>query len=167
MRLARLLLSMQSDNPGRTLRPAHRAVRLGYSAAMSQDNVELVRRGYEAFGRADIEGVLELMDPDVSWVPAIAPLLGVDVVRGRDALRRFLVEELFEGFDTFRAEPLSFEDLGTSVLVCWRAVGRVESTGLEIDQTFFAIYTLREGKVVNYRDYQTRMEALEAVGARE
>lgn len=134
---------------------------------MSQDNVELVRRGYEAFAHGDVEAVLDLADPDVSWTPAIAPLLGVDVIEGRDALRRFLAEEIFEGLDTFRAEPLSFEDLGASILVRWRATGRVESTGLEIDQTFFAVITMHDGKIVDYCDYQTRVDALEAVGARE
>jgi ketosteroid isomerase-like protein len=84
---------------------------------MSQDNVEVVRRGYEAFARGDVEDVLDLVDPGVSWSPAIAPILGVDAIRGRDALRQFFVEQLFEGFDTFRSEPLSFEDLGDTVLL--------------------------------------------------
>jgi ketosteroid isomerase-like protein len=43
---------------------------------MSQDNVELVRRGYEGFARGDMEGVLDLQVPDVSWTPIIAPILG-------------------------------------------------------------------------------------------
>ena len=134
---------------------------------MSRENVEIVRRGYEAFSRGDVEGLLDLTDPDVSWAPAIAPLLGVDAIRGRDALRRFLAKQLFEGFDTFRAEPLSVEDFGASVLAQWRAVGRVESTGLETDQTFFAVLKLRDGKIVEFRDYQTRIDAVEAMGERE
>jgi ketosteroid isomerase-like protein len=134
---------------------------------MSQDNVELIRRGYEAFARGDVEGVLDLVGPDVSWAPAIGPILGVDAIRGRDALRRFLLDEIFEGFDTFRAEPLSFEDLHEAVLVRWRAVGRGKRSGLEIDQTFFAVFTLCDGEIMAYRDYQTRSEALEAVGQRE
>jgi ketosteroid isomerase-like protein len=134
---------------------------------VTEQNVELVRRGFEAFARGEIERVLDLTDPDVSWVPGIAPLLGVDTIRGRDALRHFFVEQLFEGFDAFSAEPLSFEDLGDSVLVVSRYIGRGESTGLEVDQTFFAVYTLRDGKIVAFRDYETRSDALEAVGQRE
>jgi ketosteroid isomerase-like protein len=134
---------------------------------VSEQNVELVRRGFDAFARGEIESVLDLTDPDVTWVPGIAPLLGVDTIQGRDALRRFFVEQLFEGFDAFRAEPLSFEDLGDSVLVVSRYIGRGESTGLEVDQTFFAVYTLRAGKIVAFRDYETRADALEAVGQRE
>ena len=56
---------------------------------MSQEDVEIVRSGYEAFARGDIEGVLEIMDPEVEWAPALAPLLGVEPVRGKHALRKF------------------------------------------------------------------------------
>jgi ketosteroid isomerase-like protein len=100
-------------------------------------------------------------------VPGIAPLLGVDIIRGREGLRRFLTEELFDGFDEFRAEALSFQDLGDRVLVQSRYIGRGESSGLEIDQVFETVYTLRAGKIVSMRDYQTRAEALEAAAVLE
>jgi ketosteroid isomerase-like protein len=56
---------------------------------MSQENVENVRRGYEAFARGDLDAVLERLDSDVDWHPAIAPILGVETVRGKEAVRRF------------------------------------------------------------------------------
>ena len=87
--------------------------------------------------------------------------------RGRDAVREFFTRDLFEGFNQFRAEPLAYEDLGDAVLVTVRYVGRGESTGLEIDQTFASLYRLRDGKTVSMRDYSTRAEALEAAGLRE
>jgi len=131
---------------------------------MSQENVEIVRRGYEAFARGDIEGLLDLIDSDAQWAPAIGPMLGVDVVRGKDALRRFFTEDLFEGFDEFTADPLSFEDFGDKVLVQPRYTGRGKSSGLEIDHTFATIFTVRDGKVAAMRDYWTKSEALEAEG---
>jgi ketosteroid isomerase-like protein len=133
---------------------------------MSEENIEHLRRGYEAFARGDVDAVLELLDPDVDWHPAIAPILGVDTVRGREAVRRFFTRDLFEGFDQFRAEPLSFEDLGDDfVLVMVRYTGRGESSGIEMDQRFATLYKLRDGKTVTMRDYSTREEALEAAGA--
>lgn len=131
---------------------------------MSQENVEILRQGFEWFARGDLESVLERLDPDVDWRPAIAPILGVEAVRGREAVREFFTRDLFEGFDEFRAEPLAYEDLGDAVLVTIRYVGRGESTGLEIDQTFASLYHLRDGKTVSMRDYSTRAEALEAAG---
>jgi ketosteroid isomerase-like protein len=51
--------------------------------AMSRENVELSAKAYEAFARGDVEAVLERLDRDVDWRPAIAPILGVNAARGR------------------------------------------------------------------------------------
>jgi ketosteroid isomerase-like protein len=135
---------------------------------MSQENVERIRRGYEAFAHGDVDSLLELLDPDVDWHPAIAPILGVETVRGREAVRRFFTRDLFEGFNQFRAEPLSFEDLGGDlVLVMVRYTGRGESSGIEMDQKFATLYEIRDGKTVTMRDYSTKAEALEAAGLSE
>ena len=134
---------------------------------MSQENIERVRSGYESFARGDLEAVLELLDPDVDWHPAIAPILGVEAIRGREGVRQFFTKDLFEGFDEFQAEPLSFEDLGEIVLVMVRYTGRGESTGLELNQTFATVYEIRDGKTVRMRDYPSRAEALAAVGLSE
>ena len=67
---------------------------------MSQENVETLRDGFEAFARGDVDDVLERLDPDVDWSPAIGPILGVETVRGREDLRRFLTRDLFDGFDS-------------------------------------------------------------------
>src|SRR5215217_3504576 len=56
---------------------------------MSQENVENVRRGYEAFARGDLDAVLERLDSAVDWHPVIAPILDVETVRGKEAVRRF------------------------------------------------------------------------------
>jgi ketosteroid isomerase-like protein len=48
-----------------------------------------------------------------------------------------------------------------------RYTGRGESTGLELDQTFASVYTMRDGMTVTMHDYGTRAEALEAVGLSE
>jgi ketosteroid isomerase-like protein len=135
---------------------------------MSLENVESLRQGFEEFARGDVEAVLERLDPDVEWQPALAPILGVETVRGREDVMTFFTRDLFEGFDQFSAEPLAFEDLGDDlVLVTVRYAGRGESSGLEIDQTFASLYRFRNQKVVTYRDYSTRAEALKAAGLSE
>jgi uncharacterized protein len=62
---------------------------------MSEENVAQVRSGYEAFARGDVDAVLALLDPDIDWHPAIAPILGVETLRGREAVRAFLTRDLF------------------------------------------------------------------------
>ena len=135
---------------------------------MSEENVETLRGGFDAFARGDVDDVLERLEPDVDWSPAIGPILGVETVRGREALRRFLTRDLFEGFDQFGAEPLSIEDLGGEyVLVMVRYTGRGQSSGIEMDMTSASLYRMRDGKVVTMRDYSTRAADLEAAGLEE
>jgi ketosteroid isomerase-like protein len=134
---------------------------------MSQENVEILRGGFEAFAQGDVEAVLDRLDPDIEWSAAIAPILGVTTVHGKAALRKFLVQDLRDGFEDFRAEPLSFEDHGDTVLVLTRYSGRGTASGVEIGQTFHSIYVFRNGTIVKMRDYATKTEALEAAGLSE
>ena len=135
---------------------------------MSEENVEVVRRGYEAFARGDLDGVLEIMDPDVEWAPVIAPILGVEPVRGKDALRRFFTEDLVQGFDDFEATPVSIEDLGAeTVLVNTHYFGRGRASRVPVSLDTFSLIVVRNGKTVSFRDYGTRSEALKAAGLSE
>jgi hypothetical protein len=47
----------------------------------------------------------------------------------------------------------------------WRARGR--SSGAEVQQDFFGVYDLRNGKIVSFRQRETREEALEDAGLRK
>jgi ketosteroid isomerase-like protein len=96
---------------------------------MSQENVEILRRGFEAFAPGDVEALLDLVDPDIEWSAAIAPILGVTATRGKAALRKFFIQDLQEAFEDFRAEPLSFEDHCDVVLVVTRYGGRAKGSG--------------------------------------
>jgi ketosteroid isomerase-like protein len=134
---------------------------------MSQENVEIVRRGYEAYARGDLEELMEITDPEVEWTPAIAPLLGVEPVRGIEGLRRFLTEDLPAGFDDFEARPMSMEDLGDAVLINTRYSGRGRASGVPVSLEAFTLIVLRNGKTVSLRDYETKAEAVEAAGLSE
>ena len=134
---------------------------------MPEENIEIVRRGYDAYARGDLEELLAITDPDVEWTPAIAPLLGVEPVRGIDGLSRFLTEDLPAGFDDFEATPISMEDLGDAVLVHTRYAGRGRASGVPVSLEAFTLIALRGGKTISLRDYKTKAEALEAVGLSE
>src|SRR5918996_4014298 len=131
---------------------------------MSEENVELVRQGYAAFARGDVASVLRLMDDAADWTPAIAQLLGVASLHGKRALEHFFAVDIPEGFVDFAAVPVSVEDLGEAVLVQvhYSATGR--SSGAVVDLEAFGLFKFREAKIVEFRDYETKNEALEAAG---
>ena len=69
---------------------------------MSQENVEIVRRVFEAFNRRDIAAFLELLDPDVEWVPILAVLEG-RVYRGHEEIRRW-IKDLATDWEFFEVD---------------------------------------------------------------
>jgi ketosteroid isomerase-like protein len=132
---------------------------------MSQENVEVVRSFYEAWARGERPGPIELMDPEIEYVnPAGAVEPGIR--RGRDAFGR-AVEKVFEGWETWQAEPEEFRLAGDQVAVVlrYRAVGR--GSGVEVEGRESALWTLRDGKVVRYAWFHEPEDALEAAGLSE
>ena len=49
-------------------------------------------------------------------------------------------------------------------VIVYRQGGTGRGSGVKTERDFFAVYDLRESKVVRYRQNQSREEALEAAG---
>jgi ketosteroid isomerase-like protein len=138
----------------------------GHTAgAMSQENVQIVRRVFDAFNRRDIAAFLELLDPDVEWVPILAVLEG-RVYRGHEEIRRW-IKDLATDWEFFEVYYEELRDLGDRVLVSghWRAHGR--ASGIEVENPGTYLYEIKGGKVVLMRTFTDRAEALEAAGLEE
>lgn len=134
---------------------------------MSEDNVELVRKGFEALNRGDRATMARLLAPDVEWHSLAGPIVGVSTIRGREAMLRFW-QEILESIEGFRASPEEVTELGDDrVLVVARYEGRGRASGAEVDQRIATIYEIRDGMAAIVRDYESRAEALEAAGPEE
>jgi ketosteroid isomerase-like protein len=135
---------------------------------MSHENVELARKGLEALNRGDRATVERLIAPDVEWHSLAGPILGVGTIRGREAMLKFLWQDLPASIEGFRASEAEVTDLGNDrVLVVARFRGRGRSSDVEVDQRVASVYEIRDGMVVSVRDYESRGEALEAARLRE
>ena len=129
---------------------------------MSQENVEIIKRGYEAWKRGDMASVFDGYAPEVEyWDRADDP--GATVHRGRDAVAAAYAE-LAESYAEFQIEPREFIDAGDFVVVPVRVAvrGRASGAAAEGDQVF--VYRVGAGKVTEVREYRDKAEALEAVG---
>ena len=70
---------------------------------MAHPNEELVRRGFDAFAKGDVDTLRQLFDQDAVWhVPGRSPLSGDH--RGMDAILGFLARTMELTGGTFRAE---------------------------------------------------------------
>jgi ketosteroid isomerase-like protein len=132
---------------------------------MSQENVELVRRRFDAFNRGDLATMIELTDPDAIWWDRADDPWGAIPHRGRDACIQHLVEILEDA--ELQADPEEFIDAGDRVVVAVHLAGRGRTSGAAFEEHEFHVFTLRDGKVTETREYRDRAEALEAAGHSE
>jgi ketosteroid isomerase-like protein len=138
---------------------------------VSKENVELVRRlyaelasegsGREFEGRLTNEALSRFLDPRIEWVAVPDSLLAADSYRGFEGVRRFW-GEFVSAWESYRVEPLRFDDAGDRVAVVVHIVGR--TLELEIDETRSTLLTVRDGRVVHVQSFAGADEAREAAG---
>lgn len=127
---------------------------------MSQENVEAVRGLFDALERQDWEAALGAFDPEVEW----SPMEGT--FRGPEGVVRSLAEWL-EPWEEHEIEAEEFTEIGEHVLAVIHLVGRGAASGMEIDQRFFQVYAVRDGKIVRMVEFIRRGDALDAAGLSE
>jgi ketosteroid isomerase-like protein len=133
---------------------------------MSQENVEIVRRGMEAFNQNDFEGWFAIASTEIKLYPRPEEPGVLTVYEGWDGVMEYLVN-WYSQWEDYEGEPVEFLDAGDQVLVVMRERGRLERDRLEVEQEFSHSFKLREGSVVEWRMYDSHEQALEAVGLSE
>jgi ketosteroid isomerase-like protein len=130
---------------------------------VSQENVEIVRSGFEALNAG--ESPFSIFDPALVYHPRTdEPDPSAHV--GRDAFER-LLGGFLESFRDMRFDVVELIDVGDRVIVSTIMHGRGAASGADVDDTYVFVYKLRDGLVVEGWEYRTRQEALDAVGLAE
>jgi ketosteroid isomerase-like protein len=132
---------------------------------MSQENVELLRRGFDEMNHVGISNVnLHLyFHPDVEYLPLRSAMEGA--YRGIAGIERFTAdtEQVFEKFEPQH----EYLDLGERVLA-WGVVHvRARGSGIETDIDTASVFDFRDGKIVRWEGFGDENEALKAVGLEE
>ena len=130
---------------------------------MSQENIEVAERLAPAFNRRDLNAFLDLLAPDVEWVPLLGVLEG-RAYRGHEEIRQW-IEALATDWEIFEVYYDELQDLGDQVLALggWRGRGR--ASGVELgDRPATWLIDLQAGKVTRLQTFTDRAEALAAVG---
>jgi uncharacterized protein len=132
---------------------------------MSQENVEIVRRAMEAFSRRDLDAATREADPDVEVDWSRSRGVEAGIYRGREATRGFW-STFLETWDRIAVVPEEFIEHGDLVVVSdrTRLWGR---DGIEVEARNVCVVRLRDGRIVHWRLFRDRAEALKAVGLAE
>jgi ketosteroid isomerase-like protein len=128
---------------------------------MSQENVEKVRAGFEAYNRGDLDALLESYDPEVEFVTL---LLGNH--HGKEALRG-LYEENRKAVLGYKLEPEELIDAGDQVIAVARMGGAGRVSQIALGDMIAFVFTIKDGLIVRQQTLRNKEEALEAAGPSE
>jgi ketosteroid isomerase-like protein len=134
--------------------------------AMSQGSVDVVREQFAALQRG-LDAASEFWHPDIDWRAVEGAADDVGVMRGHEALRRYYADWL-ETFDELQAEveEVIFESTERCA-VAIRNFGRPSGTSALVRGRYYVVCEVKDGRIISGREYETRADALEAVGCSE
>ena len=132
---------------------------------MARENVEVVRRLYAKWpthADSDLDEFLEMLAPDVVW-DVSRRTFDPGVYRGHEEVEDFLAG-LLEVWESGHIEPTEFIATEDEVVVPVRLHLVSRTHGKTMAANAAHVWTLREGKIIRHCSFQTKADALAAVG---
>ncbi len=131
---------------------------------MSEENVELQQRAFDAFNRRDLDAFLELADRNVEFTPLNLELEGGSY-RGHDGVRSFWKDYLTV-FPDFSVALEEVQDLGDVTVARVRLRGRGTGSDVPFEQPIWQVAEWRRKKCVWWHSFRGEHDALKAAGLR-
>jgi ketosteroid isomerase-like protein len=128
---------------------------------VSQENVEIAKRGINAFNQRDVYTLAEITTDDYEWFPAFAGIVEGGSYRGRNGIETYF-QAAMDTWEEVRVVADEFRDLGQRVLMLGRVEGRGRGSGVEVDAPHAVVWDFRDGKISRTRAYFDPREALRA-----
>lgn len=129
---------------------------------MPSENLEIVKRGFDAFNERGIEGIIPLIHSDFEATTPPSLASEPDTYRGPDGIRRWF-DSFDEVMDEIRWEPHRFREAGDRVVVEFTLRARGKTTGLDFGQDAVMVWEIRDGMASRLDLFQSLDEALVAV----
>jgi ketosteroid isomerase-like protein len=134
---------------------------------MSEENVEVVRKAYEAWGKGDPGPVLDALDEEMEWDWTSYPLPDVaERGKGRDNYLRF-VADFSASWAKHEITVTDIVDSDEHVVVPIHERMQASGGDLLLERDIAHVCTMRDGRIALVRAYRTKAEALEAAGLRK
>jgi len=120
-------------------------------------NLDIVRRGYEAFAARDMEALKAIMAPNAHWHETPNKLFKGDF-NGQQAILEYFGQLAKETGDTIKTTPKSMAAEGDSVFVAYHVSAKRGGKTLETDNV--GIFKLADGVVVETLVYEGDQPAM-------
>ena len=129
-----------------------------YAPPPVSNNVELVRRSFEAISAWNIEALLRLYHPEIEFMPLTGTQVETGGYRGHDGVRAYL-EEAEDLWEVLEPDGNQYEDLGDRVVVSGTCLVRGRVSGAESRPSCAWVIGVRDGLIVSHTTCSTLEEA--------
>jgi ketosteroid isomerase-like protein len=126
-------------------------------------NLDVIKRGYDAFGRGDINELLGLLDENIDWItPGPSDLPTAGHRHGRQEVAAFfqILNDIFQ-IELFT--PRQFIAEGDRVVVTGDEVARIRSAGTTVEYVWAHVFELKDGRVVRFQEYGDMTRTVAAI----
>jgi ketosteroid isomerase-like protein len=118
------------------------------------ENTKVVQEAYAAFGRGDVQGILDRVDDGIVWQGVYGA--GSHVPMAGERQGKQAVAEFFKQVGTHvnftRFEPKEFIATGDKVVTLGHYTAKT-SANKEFDSDFAMVFTMRNGKVAKFQEF--------------
>ena len=115
-------------------------------------NVDIIKSLYQAFAEGNLDLVSELLDPAVEWIESEGIPYG-GVFHGYEEVLNGVFAKIGAEWDNFTAHVDQFIDAGDTVITLGTDSGVYKATGKKMSAATASIWTLKDGKVIKFRQY--------------
>jgi ketosteroid isomerase-like protein len=131
---------------------------------MEQQNVDVVRGVYEAFGKGDVPAVLGAMAADIEWYEAEGMPYG-GVYHGGEEVAQNVFGPILEDIPDFAVTPEEYIASEDTVAVVVRYTGTGKASGKVLNLPVVHVWDVRGGKAARFRQFVDTAKFLEIVPA--
>jgi uncharacterized protein len=121
---------------------------------MNNGNLKLVQNIYAAFGRGDMQPLMDALDPNVTWAmigPEDVPMAGIR--HGKAGVMEFF-KTLKEVQQLREFAPLKFLAADDTVVVIGHTKWTMNNNGVSGENDWVHVMTFMNGKIISYRGHQ-------------
>jgi hypothetical protein len=125
-------------------------------------NVEIIKSLYKAFEEGDLDSIFAILAPDVEWIESDGVPYG-GTFRGHEAVLEGVFTKIGTEWEHFRANVEQFIDAGNIVVTLGVDSGTYKATGKRMKAPTASIWTLKDGKVIKFRQYIDTLAVANAI----
>lgn len=133
---------------------------------LEQENIQLIKDHFAAFGRGDLQTAINMIEDEVDWQSPVTQNQSEEISWAKPCHNKKEVIEFFQELNK-EVQPEKFEIKGfvaqrDKVVVEGRNQGMSRLTGKKYGHDWIMIFTIHDGKIVRHRHYYDTSDIISA-----